>query len=181
MGPDLVARRDCAVTLKWRPSGTPGAVQVAGEFSDWATVDMADDDGDGVWEADLGEVAPGEYGYKHIVDGVWEGEPPVSAYTKWSDGVENRNLRVGDCGLPLIQVVSAEAAAETTIKHAREARFTRAQEVLKSLTDAATALRNFDDTFRDADDPTFRKKVADALKVLESTRSTLAGITRDGQ
>ena len=76
---------------------------------------------------------------------------------------------------------TAEAAAETTIKHAREARFTRAQEVLKSLTDAATALRNFDDTFRDADDPTFRKKVADALKVLESTRSTLAGITRDGQ
>jgi hypothetical protein len=76
---------------------------------------------------------------------------------------------------------TAEAAANTTIKHAREARFTRAQEVLRSLTDAATVLRDFDDTFRDADDPTFRKKVADALKVLESTRKTLADITRDGQ
>lgn len=113
--PELVTRRDCGVTLRWRPSGAPGAVQVAGEFSDWAPIDMADDDGDGVWEAALGEVPPGEYGYKHIVDGVWESQPPVSVYTKWSDGVENRNLRVGDCERPLIQVVSASARPDGTL------------------------------------------------------------------
>ena len=110
--PEIVSVRDCVSHVTYTPNGTPGSIAVAGEFNgfDAATDVMADTDSDGVWELDI-ELDPGEYAYKFVVDGEWEGSPPPNRYTKWYGGSENRNLRVGDCTLPLLQTESASATA----------------------------------------------------------------------
>lgn len=107
---EILTVRDCAVELRWIPPGSPSTVEVAGEFNAWTPAALSPA-GDGVWAAELGELEPGTYGHKFIVDGSWEGAPPVNVYTKWSDGTENRALRVGDCTKPLLQTVSASATA----------------------------------------------------------------------
>lgn len=50
----------------------PGrTVMVAGSFNDWQPVKaMVDKKGDGVYRCQL-RLAPGEYQYKFVVDGVW--------------------------------------------------------------------------------------------------------------
>lgn len=112
---EILTVRDCAVELRWIPPGSPSTVEVAGEFNDWTPAALSPA-GDGVWSAELGELAPGVYGHKFIVDGSWEGAPPVNVYTKWSDGTENRALRVGDCTKPLLQTVSASASSGGTLE-----------------------------------------------------------------
>ncbi len=107
---EILTVRDCSVALRWTPPGSPTTVEVAGEFNDWSPAALAPT-GDGAWTVDLGALAPGVYGHKFIVDGAWEGAPPVNVYTKWSDGTENRALRVGDCTRGLLQTVSAAATA----------------------------------------------------------------------
>lgn len=107
---EILTVRDCEVTVSYSTSGSPSTVQVAGEFNGWSPQAMTRG-GDGAWTASLGEQDPGEYGYKFIVDGAWEGSPPASVYSKWVDGSENRNLRVGDCSLPLLQTVEAQATS----------------------------------------------------------------------
>ena len=110
---DIVSVRDCDVAITVTPSSSVSSVAVAGEWSDWEPEALDGPDGDGAWTitlADLGN-SPGEYAYKFILDGTWEGDPPASAYSKWAGGSENRNLRVGDCMTPLLQGVEAEASA----------------------------------------------------------------------
>ena len=100
--------RDCVSHLEYTPdSGSPSTVTVAGEWNgfDPGADPMADNDGDGVWTFDV-ELEPGEYAYKYVVDGEWEGSPPPNRYTKWYGTSENRNLRVGDCTVPLLQTES---------------------------------------------------------------------------
>ena len=122
--PELSDPRSCAVTREHRPSGQSSLVQIAGEFSDWQPVDMTGPDQEGWWQADLGDLAPGEYGYKYLHDGAWEEQPPLSALTRWNDGVENRNLRVLDCNRPRLQVV--DAVADSSGSLFAEVRFLRA-------------------------------------------------------
>lgn len=114
---DVLTRRDCAVVLREDPRQSFTRLQVAGEFNGWTPTDMSGPDEDGYYTASLGELPPGEYGYKLLFDGAWESEPPADVYTKWVDGVENRNLRVGDCQRPLLQTISAtaNAAGELTV------------------------------------------------------------------
>lgn len=107
----ILDTRSCSVSVEY--SGEGASVQVAGEFNGWVGQDMTLSDG--VWSAELGELAPGEYAYKFIVDGSWEGDPPANVYSKWVGDSENRNLRVGDCTLPLLQAVSATAGADGTL------------------------------------------------------------------
>jgi len=104
--------RDCESHLEYTPDGNPSSIAVAGEWNgfDPATDLMADTDGDGTWELDL-ELEPGEYAYKVVIDGEWEGDPPPNRYTKWYGGSENRNLRVGDCMLPLLQTQTTSTDA----------------------------------------------------------------------
>jgi glycosidase len=98
------------VTLEYTPSGSLNSLEVAGEFNNWTPASLSAA-GDGSWSIELGELAPGEYAYKFIMDGSYESSIPANVYTKWSGGVENRNLRVGDCTRPLLQPVSGTADA----------------------------------------------------------------------
>jgi glycosidase len=108
---EIVSVRDCNVRVRHaKPDGVT-TLQVSGEFNGWTPVDMVGPDEDGFHYADLGEIAPGEYAYKLVEDGSYEGNPPANVYTKWLDGSENRNLRVGDCTVPLLQTVSAHASS----------------------------------------------------------------------
>ncbi|MFH1468086.1 MAG: alpha-amylase family glycosyl hydrolase [Pseudomonadota bacterium] len=72
---------------------------------------MEGPDQDGYHWIDLGALDPGEYAYKLVEDGSYEGQPPANVYTKWLGGSENRALRVGDCHLPLLQTVAAQASS----------------------------------------------------------------------
>ena len=110
---EIVAVRSCDVELRHKPSDSYGTVEVAGEFNGWTPEALGGPDGEGFYSLtvpDLG-YAPGEYAHKFIYDGDYEGAPPANAYAKWTGGSENRNLRVGDCTKPLLQVVSAASDA----------------------------------------------------------------------
>lgn len=108
----IVTTRSCSVTVTHTPDGDPDSVSIAGEWNGWTPEEL--DPGD-PWSMDLGELEPGEYGYKFLYDGAWEGDPPATAYAKWVDGGENRNLRVGDCERPLLQTVSAGASSDGSL------------------------------------------------------------------
>jgi len=106
---EIVAVRSCDVVIQHKPNGSYGTVEVAGEFNGWTPEALSGPDGEGFYTLtvpDLG-YSPGEYAHKFVYDGGYEGAPPANAYAKWTDGAENRNLRVGDCTAPLLQVVSA--------------------------------------------------------------------------
>jgi 1,4-alpha-glucan branching enzyme len=83
-------------------------VGLAGEFNSWQPVAMTKG-ADGAWTADV-PLAPGEYGYKFVVDGNdWEIDPN-NASRKTVDGVENSSITVtGTMAAP-----AASAAPSTT-------------------------------------------------------------------
>jgi glycosidase len=112
---EVLAVRSCEAVLKVYEPGS-GTVEVGGEFNDWTPAALSAPDKDGFREVSLGELPPGEYAYKVIYDGVWEESPPISSYTKWVDGSENRNFRWGDCHAPLLQTVSASTTAEGSLR-----------------------------------------------------------------
>lgn len=108
--------RDCSVTFRMvAPNGTR-RLSVAGDVNDWQPADLEGPDADGFWTADLGELAPGTYAYKRLYDGTWEGELSLDTPLQWAGGVENRQLRVGDCDKPLLRPVSSEATPDGTVR-----------------------------------------------------------------
>ena len=113
--PEIVTARDCSPVVRTSVEGTPDTVQIAGEWNSWVPELMTLDE-DGYFVAELPVLDVGEYAYKFLVNGEWEGAPPPWAYSKWLDGTENRNLRVGDCTLPLLQTVEAAAHADGTLR-----------------------------------------------------------------
>ena len=114
--------RDCATTISLNPGRSVGSVFVAGSFNDWnaTATPLSDSDGDGVWTASV-ELAPGEYAHKFIVDGEWDfaganavpDSVQVDFYTRWDGNFENRNLMVGDCQRPMMEVVAAESDSDS--------------------------------------------------------------------
>ncbi|RMH54563.1 MAG: hypothetical protein D6679_13420, partial [Candidatus Hydrogenedentota bacterium] len=82
---DLWAERG-PIRFSYRPGKPVKTVVVAGAFNDWSktATPMKDDDGDGVWTAEL-ELAPGKYPYKFVVDGN-EWIPDPTAAVKEADG-----------------------------------------------------------------------------------------------
>ncbi len=110
--PTIVTQRSCEVVLRHQVSTDANTVEVAGEWNDWTPAPMDGPDAAGWVSIELGSLAPGEYGYKLLTDGVWEEALPLDAYTKWVDNTENRNLRVGHCEKPLLQTLTATASAE---------------------------------------------------------------------
>lgn len=115
--------RSCDVVVKTTAPAGVTSVALGGRFNDWTPVAMADADGDGTWEYDLGELRPGTYGHKFIFDDVWETLPPDVRST-WDDGVENRALVVGDCERPQLDAVAGTADADGNLT--ASFRFTRA-------------------------------------------------------
>ena len=110
----ILTTRDCDVEVVHTPNGSPGTVQISGEFNDWTPQDLSPT-GDGSYSADLGTLDPGTYAFKYVYDGTYEDQPPINVYTKWVGDSENRALRVGDCHKPLLQATSAEATAGGTL------------------------------------------------------------------
>lgn len=107
----LLTERSCTVVATH--SVNASRVEIAGEFNGWTPASMTRGE-DGTWTADLGVLDRGEYGFKYLYDGVWI-DPPVDVHTKWVGGVENWNLRVGDCTRPLLQLVEAHASADGSL------------------------------------------------------------------
>ncbi len=113
---EILTVRSCDAVIQHDPPGSPSSVEVAGEFTDWEPQPMEGPNDEGVFAYTVAEPAPGEYAYKFVYDGTWEGEPPLGFYTKWSGDSENRNLRVGDCSRPLLQTVSASATSAGSLE-----------------------------------------------------------------
>lgn len=107
---DHPEERSCAVRLEVEVAGSPSRVEVAGSFNSWSPEPMSLDGGR--WVAELGELPAGSYAWKILVDGAWETEIPADVEAHWLDGVENRNLRVGDCRRPTLGLEEAWATGE---------------------------------------------------------------------
>jgi len=111
-----VPRRNCRAQFVFNLGRPARSVAVAGEFNRFSTTatPMADNAGDGVFRATV-ELAPGNYGYKFVVDGTqWQLDPGTIA-RKYVDGQENSRITVADCSRPEVRVVSREATAEGAI------------------------------------------------------------------
>ena len=100
----------CEAEVVYRATGSTPRVFVAGSFNTFSmSADELVDDGTGTYRRTL-LLAPGLYAYKLYVDGdgrePWRFDPD-NAYRVYADGVENSGLRVADCSLPRLAVVSA--------------------------------------------------------------------------
>jgi len=107
--------RSCQSLVRFDGAMSAGKVTISGEFNAWdieATPLQKQADG---WSTTL-ELMPGHYAYKFVIDGQYEGALPPELPTKWSGDVENRNLIVPDCKVPMWRVVSKEVGADGTIK-----------------------------------------------------------------
>jgi glycosidase len=114
--PDAAARSCEVVLTEAVPSGA-GTVRIAGSFSDWQPLDTVRD-GDRVSLA-LGALVPGTYPYKLVIDGTFEGDPPLGVRTAWSGGFENRALVVDDCRRPSIVAERVEVVGDEVVGHFR--------------------------------------------------------------
>lgn len=128
ISPDAVGTplvRTCEAVLKYR--GTARSVTVPGEWNAWnpAAHPMTDPGGDGNWSVtvDLKDVPPGSHGYKFLVDGSGWTQDLSNPLTLWDPTFtyENSKLRVPDCSLPALELVSASAdwAARTVTVEAQ--------------------------------------------------------------
>jgi len=70
-------------------------VRVTGEFTNWSREGLAmeSDPADGLWKVTV-DIAPGEYEYRFIVDGVWIRDPNNKDYVRNEFGQENSLLIV---------------------------------------------------------------------------------------
>ncbi len=97
--------RSCTTEVAWAGAPNASQVAIAGEFNDFSKTATPLERRDGKWRAQL-DLEPGEYAYKFVVDGQFEGDPPPQVLTKWAGGVENRDLVVPDCQKPTWKVVN---------------------------------------------------------------------------
>lgn len=97
----------CPVEVLFPEAQDAETVALAGEFNNWSPEADPMERVGGGWRRQL-ELEPGHYGYKYIIDGEFEGNPPPFLYTKWVGDAENRNLIVEDCQKPSLTVESLE-------------------------------------------------------------------------
>lgn len=57
------------------PAPNARVVSLVGSFSEWEPVPLTDNDGDGIWTAQI-PLSPGRYEYAFIIDGRWFGQDP---------------------------------------------------------------------------------------------------------
>lgn len=107
--------RSCTTEVVYEAAQSAGGVAVSGEFNGWdITANPMEREGD-QWVTTL-DLEPGEYAYKFVIDGEYEGQPPADVLTKWHEGVENRALVVGDCEQPMWEVVETSVGADGRIE-----------------------------------------------------------------
>jgi glycosidase len=107
--PGPAAERSCVTRVTFKDAPGANSVAIAGEFNEWDETQSVLERKDGLWFIDV-ELEPGEYAYKFVIDGEYEGEPPVEVPTKWSGEFENRSLIVADCAVPAWEVMSNEVS-----------------------------------------------------------------------
>ncbi len=109
---DAPAARACATTFTFNLGRPARSVAVAGEWNGFSpTASPMTDAGGGVFRATL-DLAPGDYGYKFVVDGSdWQLDPSVVA-RKYVGGTENSRVTVTDCELPELRVARASATGD---------------------------------------------------------------------
>lgn len=100
----------CPVEVVFREAQDVETVTVSGEFNGWDVEATPMRREDGVWRAEI-DVAPGSYGFKYVIDGSYEGDPPPFVYTKWVGENLNRSLNVEDCSRPGLEVQTFEVSA----------------------------------------------------------------------
>lgn len=158
------------VTFIYRPSGSPGAVYLAGTFNGWnSTKDlMSDEDGDGVWEITL-SLEPGRHQYKFVYDGIWYEDPAAKEFVDDGHGGLNSILEV-PAGEAAITVGDAEggagAAAEPAAASAHGLKMVtfRFQPVIGGVTNVFLA-----GTFNDWNDSKTRMTDDDGDGIYEAT------------
>lgn len=120
-GPDLPDQptdpppRDCRTTFLYdanRHGGGFSSLSVAGEFNDFTPNQAAltDEDGDGIWTAQV-ELPAGDYGYKLVKnsgqgDGDWILDP-ANPYLKTVGCCDNSRVLVDPCQGPALRLISA--------------------------------------------------------------------------
>ncbi len=112
MGDDMppAETRACAAEVTFTGGQGAQRVVIAGEFNDWdEDANPLTRDGN-VWRGEV-ELPPGQYAYKFVVDGVYEGQVPPDVFTKWSGDFENRALIVDNCYAPAWRVMSSGVSA----------------------------------------------------------------------
>lgn len=103
--PGPAEERECSRVVEFQGGEGASSVTMAGEFNDWDINATPLERSEGIWRAEV-QLEPGDYAYKFVIDGQYEGEPPPDVPTKWAGNFENRNLRVDDCSIPAWKVVS---------------------------------------------------------------------------
>jgi glycosidase len=103
-GQAIVSR--CRIRFRHKPTSTPAAVLLAGEWA-WSSPDpMSDPDGDGVFEVER-TLSPGIHAYRFLERSKAGQESwhldPANPYRKLHGGVESSGARVPDCARPLLE------------------------------------------------------------------------------
>jgi len=107
-GGTIVPLRDCTTHFAYTPPAAVTSVALAGVW-DWTQRIPMTADGSGTYKVDR-DLDPGLYAYKFVVthtDGSVEWlEDPTNPYRAYDGGLENSGMRVPDCTVPLLEVVS---------------------------------------------------------------------------
>ncbi len=108
--------RSCATVFTLNLGRPARAVAVAGEWNAFsATATPMVDAGGGVFRAEV-NLAPGDYGYKFVVDGSdWQLDPAAIA-RRYVNSTENSLVTVGDCEAPTLRVARSSATADGALE-----------------------------------------------------------------
>jgi glycosidase len=100
----------CSVSFRFKPEAgtTASCVAIAGEWNafDAEANMLTGPDGNGEFTGTL-DLAPGNWGYKLVLDGQNWILDPNQGYREYVDGQENSALRVHDCGKPALSVTDS--------------------------------------------------------------------------
>lgn len=108
-------QRSCSTEVTFNAPQSAGSVSIAGEFNQWDEAANPLALTNGQWGTSL-VLEPGEYAYKFVVDGAYEGAPPIDVPTKWADGFENRSLNVLDCARPTWKILSSDVTPQGQVR-----------------------------------------------------------------
>ncbi len=108
--------QSCATTFSLNLGRPARAVAVAGEWNGFSpTATPMADVGGGVFRAEV-NLAPGDYGYKFVIDGSeWTLDPAALART-YVGGTENSRVTVPDCNVPTLRVLRASATGDGALE-----------------------------------------------------------------
>jgi neopullulanase len=109
--------RSCRTSFVLNLGRSARSISVAGEWNAFSTTatPMNDTNGNGVFRTEV-NIAPGDYGYKFVIDGNEWILDPNTIERKNVGGQENSRVRVADCNLPTLQVLRQSATADGTLE-----------------------------------------------------------------